>query len=146
MCSIYFFSYICAQVVVESHPLAKPLTHNLVTLKEAFQQLEQHLLEHPCPLDPALLLSLRVHCSRTKDGDLVVQCECVSPAIVCEATPIKPIPIVKTALARNLSGPLPLSILQGRVRHGYVTMDSMRKVLLILHSDPKATQLPLVGV
>ena len=132
--------------MIGSHPLAKHLTHNLVTLKEAFKRLGEQLKEHPCPLDPAPLLSLRVHCSCTKDGDLVVQCGCVSPAIVCEATPIKPIPIVKTALARNLSGPLPLSILQGRVRHGYVTMDSTRKVLLVLHSDPKATQLPLVGV
>lgn len=132
--------------MVGSHPLAKHLTHNLVTLKEAFEQLEQRLSQHPYPLDPALLLSLRVHCSSTKDGDLIVRCGCVSPAIVCEATPIKPIPIVKTALARNLSGPLPLSVLQGRVKHGYVTMDSTRKVLLLLHSDPKATQLPLVGV
>lgn len=115
-------------------------------MKEAFEELGRHLSQHPCPLDPALLLSLRVHCSCTKDGSLNVQCGCVSPAIVCEATPIKPVPIVQTALARNLSGPLPLSTLQGRVKHGYVTMESTRKIVLLLHSDPKATQLPLVGV
>lgn len=132
--------------MVGCHPLAKHLTHNLVTLGEAFESLEQHISRHPCPLDPALLLSLRVHLSCASDGSLNVQCGCVSPAVMCEATPIGPIPIVQTALARNLSGPLPLSTLQGRVKHGYVTMDSTRKVVLLLHSDPKATQLPLVGV
>ena len=135
-----------SQVVVGSHPLAKHLTHNLVTLNEAFEQLELRLSRHPCPLDPAHLLSLRLHCSCASDGGLTVQCGCVSPAFVFDATPINPVPIVKTALARNLSGPLPLSILQGRVKHGYVTMDATRKVVLLLHSDPKATQLPLVGV
>ena len=134
------------QVAIECHPLAKHLTHNLVTLGEAFDQLERHISHHPCPLDPAKLVALRVHCGCNKDGGLTVTCGCVGPAIVCEATPIKSIPIVKTALARNLSGPLPLSTLQGRVKHGYVTMDSTRKVVLLLHSDPKATRLPLVGV
>ena len=129
-----------------SHPLAKHLTHNLVTLGDAFESLEEHLSCHPCPLDPALLLSLRVHLSSTSDGTLTVRCGCVSPAVVCEATPIRPIPIVQTALARNLSGPLPLSSLQGQIKHGYVTLDATRKIILLLHSDPKATRLPLVGV
>ena len=75
-----------------------------------------------------------------------MECACVYPGVVVEATPIQPISIVQTALARNLSGPLSLSAIQGKTKHGYVTMEASRKLVLLLHSDPKAATLPLVGV
>jgi len=43
---------------------------------------------------------------------------CVNPSLPCTASPLRPLPIVQTALARNLTGPLPLSTLQGRAKHG----------------------------
>ncbi len=68
------------------------------------------------------------------------------PGLIVEATPIQSIPIVQTALARNLSGPLSLSAIQGKAKHGFVTMEAARKLVLLLHSDPKAVTLPLIGV
>eukprot|EP00731_Ephydatia_muelleri_P031563 Em0023g70a len=75
-----------------------------------------------------------------------IEFACVLPEDSIVTTPIRDIPIVPTALARNLATSLSLSALQGQVKHGYITMDACRKLLLLLHSDPKANQLPLVGI
>lgn len=77
---------------------------------------------------------------------MTIQCGCILPSLVYQATPIQSIPIVSTALARNLAGPLPLSSVQGKVKHGYITMESSRKLVLLLHSDPIVLSLPLIGV
>ena len=116
------------------------------TLRQSVTTVKQSLSSHNTPLDPVLLLSLRIHCTCSEDGQLDVECACVYPGLVIEATPIKPISIVQTALARNLSGPLSLSVIQGKTKHGYITMETSRKLILLLHSDPKVTELPLVGV
>lgn len=42
---------------------------------------------------------------------------CVHPSH-CVLSPLLPLPIVQTALARNLCGPLPLPLLQGAVKWG----------------------------
>eukprot|EP00795_Rhopilema_esculentum_P016830 gene16830-8300_t len=63
-----------------------------------------------------------------------------------EAKPIKSIPIIPTALAKNLSGPMRLSYVQGSPKFGYLTMDQTRKLLLLLENDPKVDSLPLVGI
>ena len=44
---------------------------------------------------------------------------CVYPSS-CYLTPVTVLPIVPTALARNLAGPLPLSVLQATVKWGWV--------------------------
>lgn len=134
------------QVTINSHPDAKYLTHNLTTLHKSIEELEHTMSSQSTPLDPAHLLSLKIHCTCSEDGELRIQCGCVYPAMVTDATPINPITIVQTALARNLSSPLSLSAIQGKIKHGYITMESSRKLILLLQSDPKATHLPLVGM
>jgi len=134
------------QIVLESPPDAQYLTHNLSNLRDEITALGKKLSQTHSSLDPALFTSLRVHCSCSKEGVVTVQCGCVLPSLAYEATPIRSIPVVQTALARNLSGPLPISALQGKCKHGYLTMDSSRKLILLLHSDPKVPSLPLVGV
>ena len=69
----------------------------------------------------------------------------IAPSIAILLKPINPVPIIPTALARNLSGPLSLSSLQNAPKHGFLTMDQTRKLLLLLESDPKVASLPLVG-
>lgn len=107
---------------------------------------KQSLTSHNTPLDPSLLLSLKIQCTYSENDQISVECACVYPGLIVKAIPIQPIPIVQTALARNLSGPLSLSAIQGKAKHGFVTMEVARKVVLLLHSDPKAVTLPLVGV
>ncbi len=130
-----------------SHPDSKYLVYNLNSIQEALSELKQHLSLNPtATLDPSHLLSFRLHCCCSHEGAITVQCACISPYLVYQSMPIKPIPIISTALARNLSGPLPLSAMQGRIKHGYVTMESSRKLVLSLHSDSIVSTLPLVGV
>lgn len=139
--------FLCVQVVIGSHPDSKYLTHNLNNLQEALEEMKCSLsISHTDSPDPSQLLSLRIHCACSPSGCLSVQCGCVLPSLAYQATPITPIPIVSTALALNLSGPLPLSTLQKRAKHGYVTMETSRKLVLLIHSDPLVRSLPLVGV
>ncbi|KAJ3598827.1 hypothetical protein NHX12_032791 [Muraenolepis orangiensis] len=63
---------------------------------------------------------------------------------------VRALPIIPTALARNLSSPGALhrgAPHQGlKHQRGFLSMDQTRKLLLLLESDPKACTLPLVGV
>ncbi|GFO10718.1 scl-interrupting locus protein [Plakobranchus ocellatus] len=70
----------------------------------------------------------------------------VTMETVFKATPIPPVPILLTALSKNLAGPMSLSHMQGTTKTGYLSMDHTRKLLLVLESDPKACSLPLVGI
>lgn len=142
---MYVHTYI--QVVLDSHPDSKYLPHNLTSLQETVEQMNLSLsMDHTDTPDPSHLLSLQIHCACSCDGTVTLQCGCVMPSLVYQTTPISPIPIVSTALARNLSGPLPLSALQKRIKHGYVTMEASRKLVLLMHSDPLVKSLPIIGV
>ncbi|GFS20293.1 SCL-interrupting locus protein [Elysia marginata] len=70
----------------------------------------------------------------------------VTMETVFKATPIPPVPILLTALSKNLAGPMSLSQMQGTIKTGYLSMDHTRKLLLVLESDPKACSLPLIGI
>ena len=70
----------------------------------------------------------------------------IAPGASFNMKPVTPVPIIPTALARNLSGPLNLTALQNGAKFGFLTMDQTRKLLLLLESDPKVASLPVVGV
>ncbi|XP_051929949.1 SCL-interrupting locus protein homolog isoform X3 [Hippocampus zosterae] len=94
------------------------------------------------PLDLCRLMEVkgRVGCERRGDAaSFWLGWSCVCPSVRLDARPVRPVPVIPTALLRSLSGAT------GR-RRGFVTMDQSRKLLLLLESDPKASKLPLVGI
>ncbi|XP_048458330.1 SCL-interrupting locus protein homolog [Rhincodon typus] len=100
-------------------------------------------------IDSSRLLVLRgcINCFENLDNlSLELQWAAVTVAITFDATPVNAVPIIPTALARNLTSPLNIAYVQGTYKFGYLTMDQTRKLLLMLESDPKVFTLPLVGI
>ncbi|XP_072172486.1 uncharacterized protein [Diadema setosum] len=123
-------------------------THRVEDCAVAFKLLESNYSSHG-PVDPSKSLALRLLCRCHSSEDDVTFClhfGALTMATRFAATPVRPVPFIPTALARNLLGPLPLSDVQGKYRTGFITMDETRKLLLLLESDPKASTLPLVGI
>ncbi|XP_077635927.1 SCL-interrupting locus protein isoform X4 [Crocuta crocuta] len=122
--------------------------HDADDFSSAFKALEHHVCSRDS-LDCGKLLSLRVHITSREsldNVDLDLHWAAVTLALTLKCTPVKPIPIIPTALARNLSSNLSISQVQGTYKYGYLTMDETRKLLLLLESDPKVCSLPLVGI
>ncbi|XP_038616094.1 SCL-interrupting locus protein [Tachyglossus aculeatus] len=124
------------------------VVHSADDFSTAFKGLHGHLSSKDS-LNACQLLSLRAHlrCSQALDRlELDFHWAAVTLANTFECTPVKPIPIIPTALARNLTTYLNLSQIQGTWKCGFLTMDETRKLLLLLESDPKVYTLPLVGI
>ncbi|KAM6218155.1 SCL-interrupting locus protein isoform 3-T3 [Rhynchocyon petersi] len=124
------------------------VVHTADDFSSALKALQNHVSSKDS-LDCGKLLSLRSHITSRESLDKMdfdFQWAAVTLANTFKCTPVKPIPIIPTALARNLSGNLSISQLQGTYKYGYITMDETRKLLLLLESDPKVYSLPLVGI
>ncbi|KAF0041564.1 hypothetical protein F2P81_005096 [Scophthalmus maximus] len=88
------------------------------------------------------------HCFKQSDvAAISLSWSLVCPSVSVDVQPVRAVPIIPTALLRSLTS-------VGRPQHhhtagrqrGFVTMDQTRKLLLLLESDPKASNLPLVGL
>nr|XP_006126499.1 SCL-interrupting locus protein isoform X1 [Pelodiscus sinensis] len=124
------------------------IVHNSEDFNLAFKIL-QHSLCSRDSLDLSKLLTVRVHIASTENMDNLnfdFHWAAITITNSLEYTPVKPVPIIPTALARNLSGHMNIAQIQGIYKCGYLTMDQTRKLLLVLESDPKAYTLPLVGI
>ncbi|XP_009466577.1 PREDICTED: SCL-interrupting locus protein [Nipponia nippon] len=124
------------------------IVHNAEDISLAFKGL-QHSLCTKESLDLSKLLTVRAHIVFTENLDNLhfnFQWASITAANILEYTPVKSVPIIPTALARNLNSPMNIAQVQGTYKCGYLTMDQTRKLLLLLESDPKAYALPLVGV
>ncbi|XP_035699019.1 SCL-interrupting locus protein homolog isoform X2 [Branchiostoma floridae] len=125
---------------------------SVTSTKEVFTSTLKSLHHHCCtkdPVDVSNSLALQAHIYVQDEGEAMtfdIHLSAVSMATGFEATPVTPVPIIPTALARNLAGPLNLSEVQGAPKSGFLTMDQTRKLLLLLESDPKIYSLPLVGI
>ncbi|OCT84982.1 hypothetical protein XELAEV_18023142mg [Xenopus laevis] len=124
------------------------IVHTPEDLTSSFMSLQSHLHGKEA-LDLAKLLAMRAHITYTENMDNLhfdLHWAAVTVANTFESTPIKPVPIIPTALARNLGSHNNIAHLQGTHKSGYLTMDQTRKLLLVLESDPKVYMLPLVGI
>ncbi|XP_048833465.1 SCL-interrupting locus protein homolog [Brienomyrus brachyistius] len=129
---------------------ANLLLHSTEDLNVTFKALRHSC----CSRDAAELSDLlvpraRLGCSEQLDRlSFSLRWAAVTVADTLDAVPVRPVPIIPTALARNLSGVASVTQpLQAVCRkRGFLTMDQTRKLLLVLESDPKAHSLPLVGV
>ncbi|XP_023114427.2 SCL-interrupting locus protein isoform X3 [Felis catus] len=137
-CKIYTHGLCSKEVIV----------HDADDFSSAFKALQHHVCSKDS-LDCGKLLSLRAHITSREsldNVDLDLHWAAVTLAHTFKCTPVKPIPIIPTALARNLSSNLNISQVQGTYKYGYLTMDETRKLLLLLETDPKICSLPLVGI
>nr|XP_048309363.1 SCL-interrupting locus protein isoform X3 [Myodes glareolus] len=124
------------------------IVHNADDFSSTLKALQCHVCSKDC-LDCGKLLSLRAQITprESLDGvDFDLHWAAITLANSFKCVPVKPIPIIPTALARNLSSNLSIAQIQGTYKHGYITMDETRKLLLLLESDPKVYSLPLVGI
>ncbi|XP_074008064.1 SCL-interrupting locus protein [Numenius arquata] len=124
------------------------IVHSAEDISLAFKGL-QHSLCSKESLDLSKLLTVRAHIVFTENLDNLhfdFHWASITAANTLEYTPVKSVPIIPTALARNLNSPMNIAQVQGTYKCGYLTMDQTRKLLLLLESDPKAYTLPLVGV
>ncbi|XP_051480810.1 SCL-interrupting locus protein [Apus apus] len=124
------------------------LVHSAEDIGVAFKGL-QHSLCSKESLDLSKLLTVRAHIVFTENLDNLhfnFHWASITAANILEYTPVKSVPIIPTALARNLNSTMNIAQVQGTYKCGYLTMDQTRKLLLLLESDPKAYALPLVGV
>ncbi|NXC00395.1 STIL protein, partial [Orthonyx spaldingii] len=122
--------------------------HSVEDISLAFKGLQQSLCSKES-LDLSKLLTVRAHIVFTENLDNLhfhFRWASLTVANILEYTPVKSVPIIPTALARNLNSPMNIAQVQGTYKCGYLTMDQTRKLLLLLESDPKAYALPLVGV
>ncbi|XP_068095137.1 SCL-interrupting locus protein [Hyperolius riggenbachi] len=122
--------------------------HTPEEITSSFKGLQSHLHCKEA-LDLSKLLAVRAHITYWENMDNLhfdLRWAAVTVANTFESTPVKPVPIIPTALARNLSSHNNIAQLQGTHKCGYLTMDQTRKLLLVLESDPKAYALPLVGI
>ncbi|XP_052521898.1 SCL-interrupting locus protein [Tympanuchus pallidicinctus] len=124
------------------------IVHSAEDISLAFKDLQDSLCSKDS-LDLSKLLTVRAHIVFTESLDNLnfsFHWASVTAANILEYTPVKSVPIIPTALARNLNSPMNIAQVQGTYKCGYLTMDQTRKLLLLLESDPKAYALPLVGV
>ncbi|NXD22748.1 STIL protein, partial [Spelaeornis formosus] len=124
------------------------IVHSAEDISLAFKSLQQSLCSKE-PLDLSKLITVRAHIIFTENMDNLHFNFCwasLTVANILEYTPVKSVPIIPTALARNLNSPMNIAQVQGTYKCGFLTMDQTRKLLLLLESDPKAYALPLVGV
>ncbi|XP_065101003.1 SCL-interrupting locus protein homolog [Paramisgurnus dabryanus] len=132
--------------VFEGHPVTGRTVHSGDDFNISFKML-QHCCCSKETLELSKLLTLRARLSCAENMDRLtfdLSWAAVTVACTLDAVPVRAVPVIPTALARNLSSTA--GVVQNSRKRGFLTMDQTRKLLLVLESDPKAYTLPLVGI
>ncbi|KAK9518817.1 hypothetical protein VZT92_021591 [Zoarces viviparus] len=100
-------------------------------------------------LDLSQLMKVQglIVCSQQSDvASFVLSWSAVCPSVSVDVQPVRDVPVIPTALLRSLTSINPPAPHAANRQRGFLTMDQTRKLLLLLESDPKASNLPLVGL
>ncbi|XP_057697577.1 SCL-interrupting locus protein homolog isoform X2 [Corythoichthys intestinalis] len=111
-------------------------------LQRSVSELRADLSGRPLDLRELLRVKGRVSCQQQGDADSFrLDWSCVCPSVRLDVHPVRPVPVVPTALLKSLTD-------AGRPvrRRGFLTMQENRKLLLLLETDPNAAARPLVGI
>ncbi|CAH1772414.1 unnamed protein product [Owenia fusiformis] len=123
--------------------IEKPLDSYEMALKLLTQQCSSTRLD----MNDAVCLQACISYTQEKHTiNLDIDLDLMTFSTQLQAVPVSPVPIIQTALSKNLASGQSMSALQGQPKAGYLTLDQTRKLLLVLESDPKVSTLPLVGV
>ncbi|XP_047442197.1 SCL-interrupting locus protein homolog isoform X2 [Mugil cephalus] len=117
-------------------------------LHHCFQMLHQSVsTRQTLDLSQLLKVRVRVVCSQRSDAAaFVLSWAAVCPSVCVDVQPVRAVPIIPTALMRSLTSVGRVTQPPTGPQRGFLTMDQTRKLLLLLESDPKASNLPLVGL
>ncbi|XP_077464111.1 SCL-interrupting locus protein homolog isoform X2 [Stigmatopora argus] len=115
-------------------------------LRRSISELRADLCGRPLDLHELLKVRGRVCCQRQADAaSFRLDWSFVCPSVSLDVHPVRPVPVVPTALVKSLTDVGRLAA-TGRCRRGFLTMQESRKLLLLLETDPNAAVRPLVGV
>ena len=107
-------------------------------LKRSLEALEGNL---PLLLGEATPMHCAAAC--TPDGSgLLVRVEALVPTLSLKATPLYALAVMRSPLSDSLRD----AGMRQQLRTGYLTMDQGRKLVVLSEGDPKAFEVPLVGV
>ncbi|XP_019964721.2 SCL-interrupting locus protein homolog isoform X1 [Paralichthys olivaceus] len=117
-------------------------------IHHSFKALQQFVSSRQT-LDLSQLIKVRgrvVCCQQSDAMAFSLSWSAICPSVRVEVQPVRAIPIIPTALLRSLIGVGRTLQHSTNCQRGFLTMDQTRKLLLLLESDPKAANLPLVGL
>uniref|UniRef100_A0A7N8X5U7 STIL centriolar assembly protein n=1 Tax=Mastacembelus armatus TaxID=205130 RepID=A0A7N8X5U7_9TELE len=122
----------------QTEAMSDAVVQSEAELHHCFKVLQQFVSSRQT-LDLSQLLKVRarVVCSQQADAAVFgLSWSAVCPSVCVELEPVRAVPVIPTALLRSLTS----------TSRAFLTMDQTRKLLLLLESDPKASNLPLVGL
>ncbi|XP_029356427.1 SCL-interrupting locus protein homolog [Echeneis naucrates] len=125
------------------------VVHSEAELHYCFKALQQFVSSRQ-PVELCQLFKVRGQVVWTQQSDAAVfgfHWSAVYPFFRVDVQPVQAVPIIPTALLRSLTS-INWRLQQHATtrQRGFLTMDQTKKLLLLLESDPKASNLPLVGL
>ncbi|XP_067119252.1 SCL-interrupting locus protein-like [Centruroides vittatus] len=91
------------------------------------------------PIVPSDFVKLRICCA-IRGPSCLVSAKMVVPDVEFSVTPVPRIPILQTALSNKLLNS------ENEMQTGFVSMDKMRNLVMLLENDPKVFGFPIVGI
>ena len=131
---------------IRLHSAAWPASGELRPQADAYASLLERSLEALEGPRPLLLgEAVPMHCAAACSADcasLLLRVEALVPTLALQALPLYTLAVMRSPLSDSLRE----AGLRQQLRTGYLTMDQSRKLVVLSEGDPKAFEVPLVGV